>query len=479
MTPPSTVTIDISQKPPEGQEETIYPPEESSDKVKLGKEELPLGSGFWKFTHKPPSEDSFTVAQVVFGSNTVSDIGVNPSDNIQHLSVWYWKGDQGMTNPLLAEVLKDGNYAYNYNKGGGTSWSPFDGNSRTIQLTGEYLEAKLDHLNCSLNRAVTITLTFQNSSSISDNLTNHGGNNTYCCRCEYHSDNDGHRKISVTLETVSCAHKSADCYKHTINSGGFRLAKIKYHITRGDGQWRRIKHSELAFPIEGQVEIYTFYSSQNPVLIYVDGGSTTGWYKKPTNGNTNDEQWEKVQDGLKDIAPEEIQNNCDNWNKLVGLLKEAGCGGLKECEERAKQQESTKATTEAPKGDLQQSVSSIQATHTTQEEAGSGEDDLGGPAVGNKTDTGNTEKALIVGVTTRDSTDSPSETTTASDSEQPTSRTPSTPAAITGAEIPIAGLLSWSTLGASSGTLAGSAATFFGGWKLYNRSRGDPWVRQI
>ncbi|AFZ79871.1 hypothetical protein BEWA_027200 [Theileria equi strain WA] len=35
----------------------------------------------------------------------------------------------------------------------------------------------------------------------------------------------------------------------------------------------------------------------------------------------------------------------------------------------------------------------------------------------------------------------------------------------------------WSISGISSGTLAGSAATFFGGWKLYNRYKGDPWVR--
>ncbi|AFZ79832.1 hypothetical protein BEWA_026810 [Theileria equi strain WA] len=28
-------------------------------------------------------------------------------------------------------------------------------------------------------------------------------------------------------------------------------------------------------------------------------------------------------------------------------------------------------------------------------------------------------------------------------------------------------------------TSAGSAATFFGGWKLYNRYKGDPWVRQV
>ncbi|AFZ79234.1 hypothetical protein BEWA_020810 [Theileria equi strain WA] len=33
--------------------------------------------------------------------------------------------------------------------------------------------------------------------------------------------------------------------------------------------------------------------------------------------------------------------------------------------------------------------------------------------------------------------------------------------------------------GISSGTLAGAGATFFGGWKLYNRYKGDPWVRQI
>ncbi|EKX73664.1 hypothetical protein BEWA_037000 [Theileria equi strain WA] len=37
----------------------------------------------------------------------------------------------------------------------------------------------------------------------------------------------------------------------------------------------------------------------------------------------------------------------------------------------------------------------------------------------------------------------------------------------------------WTIFGASSGTLTGAGATFFGGWKLYNRYKGDPWVRQI
>ncbi|EKX72002.1 hypothetical protein BEWA_016800 [Theileria equi strain WA] len=34
-------------------------------------------------------------------------------------------------------------------------------------------------------------------------------------------------------------------------------------------------------------------------------------------------------------------------------------------------------------------------------------------------------------------------------------------------------------MGTYGGPLAGAGATFFGGWKLYNRYKGDPWVRQI
>ncbi|EKX73808.1 hypothetical protein BEWA_038450 [Theileria equi strain WA] len=41
------------------------------------------------------------------------------------------------------------------------------------------------------------------------------------------------------------------------------------------------------------------------------------------------------------------------------------------------------------------------------------------------------------------------------------------------------GLGIWSISGISSGTLTGAGATFFGGFKLYNRYKGDPWVRQI
>ncbi|AFZ79605.1 hypothetical protein BEWA_024540 [Theileria equi strain WA] len=49
-----------------------------------------------------------------------------------------------------------------------------------------------------------------------------------------------------------------------------------------------------------------------------------------------------------------------------------------------------------------------------------------------------------------------------------------------GAIAPVAtGFTVLTGLGSTSGTLAGTAATFFGGWKLYNRYKGDPWVRQI
>ncbi|AFZ79438.1 hypothetical protein BEWA_022860 [Theileria equi strain WA] len=40
--------------------------------------------------------------------------------------------------------------------------------------------------------------------------------------------------------------------------------------------------------------------------------------------------------------------------------------------------------------------------------------------------------------------------------------------------------MSWGSIsGISSGTLTGTAATFFAGWKLYNRFKGDPWVIQV
>ncbi|AFZ80181.1 hypothetical protein BEWA_030340 [Theileria equi strain WA] len=52
------------------------------------------------------------------------------------------------------------------------------------------------------------------------------------------------------------------------------------------------------------------------------------------------------------------------------------------------------------------------------------------------------------------------------------------PAKIFGLELASAAGIG-SAFGVSSGTLAGAGATFFGGWKLYNRYKGDPWVRQI
>ncbi|AFZ80811.1 hypothetical protein BEWA_002180 [Theileria equi strain WA] len=64
----------------------------------------------------------------------------------------------------------------------------------------------------------------------------------------------------------------------------------------------------------------------------------------------------------------------------------------------------------------------------------------------------------------------PSETTAPEDAERPEH------SAFT--EVP-ALLGIGSIFGASSGTLTGAGATFFGGWKLYNRYKGDPWVRQI
>ncbi|EKX72456.1 hypothetical protein BEWA_049230 [Theileria equi strain WA] len=339
MVSPSGVIIDI-KKDTNGQE-TTYPDGVSDQKVKLEKSVDPLNSGFVKFTHKPPSEGSFTVAQVVFGGSIVSDIGANTDENIQHLSVWYWSGDSGHNQPLLAEVKKQNDtFFYSYNKGG-NSWQPLSGysNPQPKQLTGKTLEAKLDHLNCNLNQAVTITLTFELSSHLSANR--HNRKNTYCCN--YHNPRDDGSQGNISVNKggiVVSGTKRADYYKHTI-SGNHKLARIRYYIdgidtanTNNSKTRRRIKISGLDFPTSNVQAVSAFYCRGNPVLIYVEGNGQNEWYKKPTGGNSGisgDEQWAPVLSELNGITPEDI-TNCTNFNKVKGVLS---CASGIECKEPA------------------------------------------------------------------------------------------------------------------------------------------------
>ncbi|AFZ80276.1 hypothetical protein BEWA_031290 [Theileria equi strain WA] len=332
MTALPGVTIDIKESP-DGSAEKVYtvPPYGSTgQQVKLTKEENP--PGFLKFTHTKNGGGSFTVEKVIYGQNNYSkdykmELKIPEHEGIQHIAVWYWNNDPSLNNPLLVEVkMRDGNFIYSSNKGG-NSWQPLSGysNPQHNQLQGEKLETQLDGLNCRLNDAVTITLTFQNSEVYK--------NKSYCC--DYHNPNATSGRVSVTIDKVRCTrgHNSADYYKHTISSN-YKLAKIKYHITNGDRKWRRIKSDDLSFPITSSVSVYALYCKQDPKLIYIEGGSSaTGWYKKKDGGSNGNEEWTKVPD-LRKITHRNLDAgtlNHEQYNQLVGALKEAGCTGLRIC----------------------------------------------------------------------------------------------------------------------------------------------------
>ncbi|EKX72524.1 hypothetical protein BEWA_049920 [Theileria equi strain WA] len=411
MTHIPTVTIDIQGNTNGGGQGagsiTYYGG--SPNQVKLTKIEDPASSGFVKLTHGPPSENSFTVAQVMFGGTQVSDIGASTGDIIQHLEVWYWYGDQDLEQPLLAEVLKENKYTYTSNKGGGT--------------------------------------------------------------------------------------KRADYYKHTISSN-YKLAKIKYDITGGRGIRKRIKSSELAFPVTGSVSVYVLYCGNNPALIYVKGTGQSKWYKKPNDSSTTasgDERWEEVP-GLSSIILSDLNNTtieCNQWTALREVLnKLPRCNITGTCKEPPKPTPPSHPVLGAagplgPRGPDGGAGSDV--GEPGEDDAADGRDGeaivdskVEGPGDSNHVDeAGGAEGPNVSGPESAES--SPPQDAVPGPASLSSSVATSAQAAKFGAGGLATGLvMSWGSIsGISSGTLAGSAATFFGGWKLYNRYKGDPWVRQV
>ncbi|AFZ79725.1 hypothetical protein BEWA_025740 [Theileria equi strain WA] len=289
--------------------------------AKPGSTIYPSGSGFWKFIHikNSPGDQSFEVEKVIFGDNSkdiTREIGISPNDKITQLSVWYWKGDQGMTNPLLVEVLKDGKYTYTSNKGGGgnnLTWQQLPRrDSESYPLQGEALEQELDNLNCYNNNGVTIDLSYSKSTP----------GRSYCCyKHEHEKRNQG--KVTVTVEKVSCtSHISSSLtyYKHEANAGKWKVAAIKYNDSKGDR--KRITAKDLQFPIYGPASISVFYCQRKPVLIHVESNGNPrvkSWYKQ-RDGDT----WEETLNGAPN--PDEID---DGFKQLVEELRSVGCRNLK------------------------------------------------------------------------------------------------------------------------------------------------------
>ncbi|EKX72609.1 hypothetical protein BEWA_044500 [Theileria equi strain WA] len=313
------VIIDIKKSPDKEYTYTVS----NIGEVFLQKDEDPYGSGFNRFLHVSNEDIPFEVEKVEYNGDGKRDI--KPNGLIESYSVWYWKNDNGMINPLLVEIEKsDNTYEYHYNKGG-NEWTELQENTLP-PFKDEPLETQLDGLNCYLNQAVTMDL--------SESRKNGG---PYCC--SYH-ERTSLKKVSVTSGSVNApgsgTTRSIPYYKHEI-SGGTKLSKIKYYI--GDdtvGSKRKsIKIPGLKSSANDSVKIYVFYCSKdNPVLIYLDSSQhVKGWYRK--DKSSDEKPWIKVLDNLSTKTPDNIKSCNDEFNELVSILNSFGCDNYQKCSDNS------------------------------------------------------------------------------------------------------------------------------------------------
>ncbi|EKX72710.1 hypothetical protein BEWA_012690 [Theileria equi strain WA] len=237
--------------------------------------------------------------------------------------------------PLMLEFKPPGNgksrWFYSQNKDG-NSWQEDAGHgfySDNGQLC-ENLAKKLDDFTCQNHNGVTIDLSHKTSIA----------QQRYCCN-EHGGKGKNNGKIYVKSVPVTCKKRhnesSVTAYIHSIGSGN-TVAGIKFYSTTDSGNRKKVSANALKFPIDGPVDIYTFYSSDSldPVLIYVDSSRSknpkakTGWYRKSRNGY--DSPWTKLRKQLRNITHHNFRDlGCLMWNSLVKVLKKRGCGTLTEC----------------------------------------------------------------------------------------------------------------------------------------------------
>ncbi|EKX72507.1 hypothetical protein BEWA_049740 [Theileria equi strain WA] len=386
MAAPLQVTIDLKNKP------NGDPPQEitydgdlltTDKKIKVTRTLYPpSGSAhdFYRYTHVDShgGNQPFELAQVLDDQNSpISGIQESQDNKVTSVSAYYWKHENGgrglPSKALLVELVSSTETKYYRNSQNGT-WTKH-------KISGSPTKEDLELLNCEINYAVTIDLSFSRN------------NGSYCCK----EHGCGREKVSVSKDFITVGSSPIPYLKHEVDQNS-KVAAIKYNDgghNSGAGTRKNITLEDVPnLPNLWCQGIYTFYCSENdPVLIYVDspGQGVNGWYQK---GSGDESQWVKTPSMGINITPEILKTCSHNdFNDLVRALNEAtGCGNLEECKPPPP------SPLPAPQADQ-----------------------------------------------------------------------------ITGTE-PFA----FATLGyALSGTLAGSAATFFGGWKLYNRYKGDPWVRQI
>ncbi|EKX72409.1 hypothetical protein BEWA_048760 [Theileria equi strain WA] len=392
--------------------------------------------------------------------------------------------------PIIFEFkLENGNSRLFHSKNEeGTEWQEYgngnrsyDDNNNISQLTEELIK-ELDEFTCEHHKGVNIDL--------SSTRTN---GESYCCNKHGGKKKDGNGKVSVTENEVRCKiHNNSSTityHRHTV-SGSYKLSGIRYN--ENGGTRRNIALNGQRFPIPNVQAIYALYSGnkKEPILIYVEGNTATGWYQKkgPSGGNNGNEEWTKVKDKLNGITPEKFGTlDCPSWNDAVGVLRDCGDKTLEECPEESKQdpqleqlsseeareevdEEGIKVEKEEEEEKIEVKGGNAPGPGKAASPAGPGSHSTGTAGGGDSeaqttASIGDTDGGA--GVSGEDGGDSDDATERAEEPPDP----PANPQPLlTTAPAVLAGYIVPSVFG-------GSAATFFGGWKLYNRFKGDPWVR--
>ncbi|EKX72254.1 hypothetical protein BEWA_047190 [Theileria equi strain WA] len=479
----------------------------------------PPGSNYVTTAYNIPSNTK--ISRVTYKGKDTTDL-TPPTYLVSQIRLYSYPG--AINVPLMLEFKSenDGTSTWYYSiNANGKNWTGYVGKSSGFYGNNGYtptsaLSEKLDEVLCKWYNNVTLNLTKRHSTSHASNRL------PYCC-----TDHKNEYKVSVEEISVNHYHgRSTKFYKHSITGTNLNLAGIFYNENDNYNDRKNIKLHGAPFPISGIQSVCTFYCQmENPVLIYLCGKSPYGgWYKK---GSTDDALWTWIP-GIHDIKPEtHLQNGleCRQWMKLWIYLKDLGCDPLGEC---------TAGITQLDEGKLRQEIREEAVNAIKERSAAKQSAKLGlypGGRISGSRSTGAASE-LISGSATRylpgisgvtpspvlmggfNSHDIIEETTSlltttgsvslpethcghasgvsTSEAKGPTphtdevtltqsslpSLTPGTAALVDGgASVGITAILTGA--GMYGGPLAGAGATFFGGWKLYNRYKGDPWVRQI
>ncbi|AFZ80769.1 hypothetical protein BEWA_001760 [Theileria equi strain WA] len=261
------------------------------------------------------------ISRVEYQKNKIGGIDI-PTDALDGIKL-YSSPVNGNVPLMLNFKLRNGDYRWYYSKTkDGQSWGE-DGGNGLYNSDGKPTEAltnKLDGFACQYHNGVTVDLSHDRSTS---------SDHTYCC--SEHAGKGGNRRVTVTTQDVTLSGNSGQpikVYKHSVG-GGSKLADIKFYHNGDENQRKHIQSNKLGFPMTGPVDIYTFYSGNNPVLIYVNNNSdtrTSGWYRMQSKGGEN-KRWLRIPRTLKSIKQKNIEGrnlDCKQWTALGGVLNKHG-----------------------------------------------------------------------------------------------------------------------------------------------------------